>query len=80
LVIRPAIRERECAQSDGSKTMYGGFSKVPMRDRTGERSHEGWNRLTDKALGFALSLSPHVTTVHLKKLNPDEEKEARLRR
>jgi hypothetical protein len=36
--------------------------------------------VTDKALGFALSLSPDVITVHLKKLNPDEEKEARLRR
>jgi amino acid transporter len=43
---------------------------------------EGWNRLTDKALGFALSLSPDVIAVHLTKLDPDEdeEKETRLRR
>jgi amino acid transporter len=43
---------------------------------------EGWNRLTDKALAFALSLSPDVIAVHLTKLDPDEdeEKEARLRR
>jgi hypothetical protein len=41
---------------------------------------EGWNRLTDKALAFALSLSPDVIAVHLTKLDPDEdeEKEARL--
>jgi hypothetical protein len=43
---------------------------------------EGWNRLTDKGLVFALSLSPDVIAVHLTKLDPDEdeEKEARLRR
>ncbi|MDB5410099.1 MAG: putative aminoacid/polyamine transporter, permease protein [Rhodospirillales bacterium] len=43
---------------------------------------EGWNRLTDKALAFALSLSPDVIAVHLTKLDPDEdeEKDARLRR
>jgi hypothetical protein len=43
---------------------------------------EGWNRLTDKALAFALSFSPDVIAVHLAKLDPDEdeEKEARLRR
>jgi amino acid transporter len=43
---------------------------------------EGWNRLTDKALTFALSLSPDVIAVHLTKLDPneDEQKEPRLRR
>jgi amino acid transporter len=43
---------------------------------------EGWNRLTDKALAFALSFSPDVIAVHLTKVDPDEdeEKEARLRR
>ena len=43
---------------------------------------EGWNRLTDKALAFALSFSPDVFAVHLTKVDPDEdgEKEARLRR
>ena len=43
---------------------------------------QGWDRLTDKALVFALSLSPDVNAVHLTKLDPDdsEEKEARLRR
>jgi amino acid transporter len=43
---------------------------------------EGWNRLTDKALAFALSISPDVIAGHLTKLDPDEdeEKEARLRR
>ncbi|MGZ5918011.1 MAG: APC family permease [Methyloceanibacter sp.] len=43
---------------------------------------EGWNRLTDKALAFALSFSPDVIAVHLTKLDPDEgeKKEARLRR
>jgi amino acid transporter len=43
---------------------------------------EGWNRLTDRALVFALSLSPDVIAVHLTKLDPDEDeqKEARLRR
>lgn len=42
---------------------------------------EGWNRLTDKALAFALSFSPDVIAVHLTKLDPDEkDDEARLRR
>jgi hypothetical protein len=43
---------------------------------------EGWNRLTDKALAFALSLSADVIAVHLTKLDPDEdeEKETLLRR
>jgi amino acid transporter len=43
---------------------------------------QGWNRLTDKALAFALSFSPDVIAVHLTKLDPDEdeENEARLRR
>jgi hypothetical protein len=43
---------------------------------------EGWNRLTDKALGFALRLSPDVVAVHLTALEgPDagEEEERRLR-
>src|SRR4051812_38911200 len=43
---------------------------------------EGWNRLTDKALGFALRLSPDVVAVHLTALEgPDagEEEERSLR-
>jgi amino acid transporter len=34
---------------------------------------EGWNKLTDKSLKLALQLSPHVTAVHLSKLNGDED-------
>jgi hypothetical protein len=43
---------------------------------------EGWNRLTDRALRFALRLSPDVMAVHLTRLaGPDcEEKEGDLRR
>jgi amino acid transporter len=43
---------------------------------------EGWNRLTDKALDFALSFSPDVIAVHLTKLQgPDTDQEAQsLRR
>ena len=43
---------------------------------------QDWNRLTDKALAFALSFSPDVIAVHLSKLDPEEtqEKEACLRR
>ncbi len=37
---------------------------------------EGWNRLTDRALDFALSLSPDVIAVHLTKLEgPDVDRE-----
>jgi amino acid transporter len=43
---------------------------------------EGWNRLTDKALDFALSFSPDVIAVHLTKLEgPDvDQEEKSLRR
>jgi hypothetical protein len=43
---------------------------------------EGWNRLTDKALDFALSFSPDVIAVHLTKLQgPDADQETQsLRR
>lgn len=35
---------------------------------------QGWNKLTDKALGFALRLSPDVSAVHLTKLDsPDDD-------
>jgi amino acid transporter len=38
---------------------------------------EGWNRLTDKALSFALSVSPDVIAVHLTNLGgPDAEEQA----
>lgn len=42
---------------------------------------EGWNRLTDKAVSFAMRLSPDVTAVHLTALEgPDsQEKESTLR-
>jgi amino acid transporter len=33
---------------------------------------EGWNRLTDKAIGFALQVSPDVYAVHLSKLTGPE--------
>jgi amino acid transporter len=36
---------------------------------------EGWNRLTDKALRFALGLSPDVVAVHLTKLAGPEDDE-----
>ncbi|HEY0523759.1 MAG TPA: APC family permease [Stellaceae bacterium] len=39
---------------------------------------EGWNRLTDKALDFALSVSPDVIAVHLAQLEgPDVDQEER---
>ena len=43
---------------------------------------EGWNRLTDKAVGFSLRLSPDVIAVHLTQLEgPDvDEMEQNLRR
>jgi amino acid transporter len=43
---------------------------------------EGWNRLTDQALRFALSLSPDVIAVHLTKLTgpEDDEDQKALRR
>jgi amino acid transporter len=43
---------------------------------------EGWNRLTDKALDFALSFSPDVIAVHLTKLEgPEADREGQsLRR
>ncbi|HEX8525056.1 MAG TPA: APC family permease [Tepidisphaeraceae bacterium] len=43
---------------------------------------EGWNKLTDKSLRFALQLSPDVTAVHLMSLNGEapEEMECRLRK
>jgi amino acid transporter len=43
---------------------------------------EGWNKLTDKALNFALSLSPDVVAVHFKRLSGPEEQdeEPELRR
>lgn len=43
---------------------------------------EGWNRLTDKALAFALRLSPDVDAIHLSRLSGPEadEKEEALRR
>jgi amino acid transporter len=34
---------------------------------------EDWNKLTDKSLKLALQLSPHVTAVHLSRLNGDED-------
>ena len=42
---------------------------------------EGWNRLTDKALGFALGLSPDVVAVHMTKEGEAEgdEEERSLR-
>jgi amino acid transporter len=40
---------------------------------------EGWNKLTDKALGFALRLSPDVAAVHITKLGGPEDKDAPLR-
>ncbi|HVY81100.1 MAG TPA: APC family permease [Steroidobacteraceae bacterium] len=44
---------------------------------------ESWNKLADKALGFALSLSPDVVGVHFRRLAgpeaPDEEPELRRR-
>lgn len=42
---------------------------------------EGWNRLTDKALQFALRISPDVVAVHLMALGgPDVEEQRRLLR
>jgi hypothetical protein len=41
---------------------------------------EGWNRLTDKALAFALTISLDVFAVHLTKVDPDDDEEAQLRR
>jgi hypothetical protein len=41
---------------------------------------ERWNKLTDRALGFASRLSPDVTAVHLHKLEgPDDEAGAAIR-
>jgi amino acid transporter len=41
---------------------------------------QGWNKLTDKALGFALRLSPDVNAVHLTKLDsPDEDNASAIR-
>jgi hypothetical protein len=37
---------------------------------------ESWNKLTDKALSFALSISPDVSAFHLKALRgPDREED-----
>jgi hypothetical protein len=37
---------------------------------------ESWNKLTDKALSFALSISPDLSAVHLKALRgPDREED-----
>jgi amino acid transporter len=43
---------------------------------------ESWNKLTDKALSFAMSLSPDVVAVHFKRLSGPEEadEEPELRR
>jgi amino acid transporter len=39
-----------------------------------------WNKLTDKALGFALRLSPEVSAVHLTRLDsPDDDDAAAIR-
>jgi hypothetical protein len=41
---------------------------------------QGWNKLTDKALSFALRLSPHVNAVHLTRLaGPDDDDTAAIR-
>ncbi|MDB5397081.1 MAG: ydaO [Rhodospirillales bacterium] len=41
---------------------------------------EGWNKLTDRALNFALRLSPDVTAVHLTALaGPDDDDEQAIR-
>jgi hypothetical protein len=41
---------------------------------------QSWNKLTDKALGFALRLSPDVSAVHLQKLEgPDDDDSEAIR-
>jgi amino acid transporter len=62
-------------RDDGALSLAGGQPPIVLV------TTEGWNRLTDKALAFALSFSPDVIAVHLTKLDPDEidDKEARLR-
>jgi hypothetical protein len=38
---------------------------------------ESWNKLTDKALGFALSISPDVYAIHMRSINgPDRQENA----
>src|SRR6202030_3521481 len=56
-------------REDGRLSLHGLTPPIVMV------TTEGRDRLTDKALSFALSLSPDVSSVHLTKLGPDEDEE-----